>query len=154
MKGRTNITIDLEKQALFNALQPIHGKNLSEFIDEALDSLIGEIAPDAIIELQIQETEIKLAALKEGLIEARLIAKQRQSRKKADTSKVQVKEELDTRLESFREEKFNSNKKSLAIQYKKHNIDWKRVAEIFEFSSQVDVKEYIVSRLKEEKLIQ
>jgi len=152
-KDHVNLTIDPEKRALFDSLQPIHGKTLSDILDEALDSVIGDVSPDVLLEMSIKETELKLAEMKENLIEARYLAKKQQARKNVEIAKEAVMSDLDSRLEDLRNSKYEETKTNLAFMYKKRTIDWKVIMSVFEFSSQADAKDFVTRRLLQDHLI-
>lgn len=153
MKIRTNLMIDAEKKAIFEALQPIHGKTMSDILDDALDSVIGDVAPDALLELQIQDYEIKLATLKQGLVEAKYFMSQRNGRAKKEQAKSQIKEDLDSRLASIRNDLYEEHKKSLAFMVKRKTIDWKHNTNLFQFSNTSETQEYIKTKLISDGLL-
>jgi len=152
-RERVDITVDREKRAIFDALFSIHGKTLSDIMDGALDSIIGDIAPDVLLEMSIKDAEIKIAEMKENLVEARYLAKQKQARKKVEVAKESVRSDRDSRLENLRNSKYEETKKSLSYQVKKRTIDWKVIMNVFDFPNQTDAKEYITERLQQDNLI-
>lgn len=153
MKVPITLNIDAEKKAIFEALRPIHGKSFSDILDEALDSVIGEESPDTLIELQIQDAEVKLAQLKSNLVEAKFITAQRKAHKSVSSSKTKIKEDLEAKLETLRESKYIDNKISLATQVKRRSIDWKVIMNVFEFQSQSEAKVYVLDKLKADGMI-
>lgn len=152
-KERANLTVDPEKRAIFENLYPIHGKTLSDVLDEGLDAIIGDIAPDQYLEMQIKETEIKLAEMKSNLVEAKFLAKQRKIRKEVEAERNKISNDLDSRLEDLRITKYEKNKQSIAYQIKKKTIDWKVVMNVFEFDNRLETKDFITRKLTAEGLI-
>lgn len=152
-KERANLTVDPEKRAIFDLRYPIHGKTLSDLLDEALDRELRDIAPDLYLEMQIKEMELKLAELKSNHVEAKFLAKQRQARKDAETTQDKITEDLDSCLENMRNTKYEENKKSMAYQIKKKTIDWKVIMNVFGFKNQLETKDFIFARLTDEGLI-
>ncbi len=152
-KERANLTVDPEKRAIFDLRYPIHGKTLSDLLDEALDRELGDIAPDLYLEMQIKEMELKLAELKSNHVEAKFLAKQRQARKDAETTQEQIDDDLDSRLEDLRNTKYEENKKSLSYQIKRKTVDWKVIMNVFGFKNQIEAKVFVTEKLKGEGLL-
>lgn len=152
-KERANLTVDPEKRAIFDLYYPIHEKTLSDILDEALDRVIGDIAPDQYLEMQIKETEIKLAEMKSNHVEAKFITKQIRARKEAEAEQNNISNDLDSRLEDLRITKYEKNKQSIAYQIKKKTIDWKVVMNVFEFNNRLEAKDFITRKLTAEGLI-
>jgi hypothetical protein len=139
-KERVNLTIDPDLKAAFDATVAIHGKNLSNLLEEAIKGLLGEDAPDVLLEFQIAEKERELANMKEGLIEARYLAKKKQAAKKVEKAKVEVNNELEERLESYRISKYRETKGSIVTMWNNNSMNWERIVDIYEFKNKAEAK--------------
>lgn len=139
-KERVNLTIDPDLKAAFDATVKIHGKNLSGLLEEAIKDLLGDEAPDILLEFQIAEKERELAALNEGLIEARYLAKKKQAAKKVEKAKAEVKDDLEERLEAYRVSKYKETKKSIVTLWHNNSMNWERIVDIYEFKNKAEAK--------------
>lgn len=139
-KERVNLTIDPDLKAAFDATVKIHGKNLSGLLEEAIKDLLGDEAPDILLEFQIAEKERELAALNEGLIEARYLAKKKQAAKKVEKAKAEVKDDLEERLEAYRVSKYKETKKSIVTLWHNNSMNWERIVDIYEFKNKTEAK--------------
>lgn len=75
-KERVNISIDQNLKAAFDLTFPIHGKLISNFIEESTLNLLGDQAPDILLEIQIIEQEKRLKDMKMKLKEISCFEKQ------------------------------------------------------------------------------
>jgi hypothetical protein len=153
-KERVNLTIDPILRAAFDSTHSIHGKTLSELLENAIENLLGDEAPDILLEIQIEQQERKLAEMKEGLIEAKYLAAKKQAERKVQKAKSEVRDELAEKLETFREKKYQQGKTSIAFQINKRTIDWNVIKDLFKFRDRLEAQDWIESKLEEEGLIE
>lgn len=153
MKVPITISINAEKKGLFESLKSVHGKTFTDLMDEALDNLLMDIAPDTTLELQIQEKELELAELRQKHAEAKYLVAQQTTRKQFETAKAEIQDDKIRILESMRISKYEEAKKSLAYQVKKRTIDWKVISNVFEFPTRAEAKNFVITKLTQDKLI-
>lgn len=149
-KERVNLTIDPDLKAAFDATVKIHGKNLSGLLEEAIKDLLGDEAPDILLEFQIAEKERELAALNEGLIEARYLAKKKQAAKKVEKAKSEAVDDLAERLEAYRVSKFRETKKSIVTMWNNNSMNWERIVDLYEFKNKAEAKVWFREMLIED----
>jgi len=139
-KERVNLTVDPDLKAAFDATVTIHRMNLSNLLEDAIKNLLGEEAPDILIEFQIAEKERELVGLKEGLIEAKYIAKKKQAAKKVENAKAELRDDLGERLEAYRISKYNETKKSIITMWNNNSMNWERIVDLYEFKNKAEAK--------------
>ncbi len=109
---------------------------------------IEEIDPIKACKLRIERYKLLLAEE-----EAKLEELENLERMTKLESKKQKKKTVDPKVEAIRLSKFNKLKPNLAKQVRNGDTDWKRVAEAFIFDSATEAREWIISHLQEECLI-
>ena len=139
-KERVNLTIDPDLKKAFDTTISIHGKNLSGLLEEAIKDLLGEEAPDVLLEFQIAEKERELLELNAGLAEARYLAKKKQAAKKVEKAKSEAVDDLAKRLEAYRVSKFRETKKSIVTMSNNNSMNWERIVDLYEFKNKAEAK--------------
>lgn len=152
-KADLHITINPVLIEYFEVLRPIHGREYSEFVEEKIFALISEIAPEKILELQLEAAEKKVTDIKQAMVEAKLLKSIDLEIQKAKNEQDQINDDLDSRLETMRNTKYEENKKSMAYQIKKRTIDWKVIMNVFGFKTQLETKDFVTEKLSGEGLI-
>ena len=145
------LSVHIEKKELFEATKSIHGKTLTDYLDQCLDALFLEIAPDKALEIQIQNTKVELVEMENNFSKVSLLMEQ--VRKTQKKPKKQEEKVTDSGLEKIRLEKFNNNKKSIYKQVTTGYADWKKFADIYLFDTANEAREWIMAKLQEEKLL-
>ena len=135
------------KKAYESTFEP--GKVIyKDMIEEGMLKRIEEINPIEACKLRIdrykrllEEEESKLDDLKD-------------LEKTLKRSKKQNKKMVDPRLEKIRIEKLTPIKDNLTYQVNKGNADWKKVSEALLFDSANEAREWVITKLQEECLIE
>ena len=148
-KAHLNATIDPNLAMLFKALQPVHRKTFSGLLEESIISLLKEIAPDKLLELEIQKTEERLAELNSSLPTVKFAYSNLRECLKENANGAKEEKEEKAKLEKYRDEKYIDCIEMLKYQAKRPNLfDWKNLQEIFMFKNRLETQEYITGKLK------
>jgi len=145
-KAHLNLSINPNLAEIFEELTPVHGKTFSGFLEEKILELLGDIAPDILMEREIRSTETKLAELKENLPSVKFAYNQYRKTKQADNSKGDGLK--DSRLEEQREVLFNRYFETLRYQAENNRgHDWVKLQTDFGFKSKSETQKYIYEKL-------
>ncbi len=148
------ITVDPVKMSLFENTKNVHGLNISDFVDKALEDFLSQSAPDEMQKLHIQTLKTQLLEAEQSLPEIEFMMKmKRQQQNDAKNEQDKLDNELDSRLEDLRNTKYNESKKSLVYQIKRKTIDWKVIMNVFGFKNQIEAKVFVTEKLKDEGLL-
>lgn len=151
-KPHLNLSIDPNLLMLFEALKPIHGREYSEFMEEKLTSLLLEIAPDKLMELEIEKTKERLAELEGNLPSVKFAYNNIRALKKEEKGK-KVDNEAE-QLEQTRDRMYQKHLPNLKFQIKNNKpFDWSKLQEDLRFKNKFDVMDYVEGRLREEGLM-
>lgn len=145
-KPHLNLSIDQDLLTLFEALKPIHGREYSEFLEEKIKSLILEVAPDKIMELEIKKTEERLAELTHNLNIVRPVYENlRKSQTEVKAKDNGVKDEL----EQYRDDMYIKYLEEFKRCIKNPKwFQWDTLQGIFRFKTKFETEDYILGRLK------
>lgn len=148
-KADLHVTINPLLVEYFEVLRPIHGREYSEFVEEKIFTLISEIAPEKMLEMQLQAAEKKVTDIKQAIIGAKLLKSIDLDIKKAEEEHFKLKDDEKTRLEQYREDKYQSNLESLK-RYAKNpkTFQWDTLQTLFRFKNRFETEDYILGRLK------
>lgn len=119
-----------------------------EMIEEGMLRRIEEFNPKQACKLRIERFKQLLAEE-----EAKLLDIEEFERMEKINRKKSVKKVVNPNIEKTRLEKYEPIKHNIATQVMKGNIDWKRVSDAFFFDSVNEAKEWTISKLQEECLI-
>jgi len=139
-KAHLNLSINPYLAEVFESLEPVHGKSFSGFLEEKITELLKDIAPDKILELEIEMMESKLSEMKENLPALRYASKMIKESKK--------RENIDTSADDKREILFVKYLPALEYQVKNRRChDWAKLQDEFGFKTRIETEEYINSKL-------
>lgn len=148
-KAHLNLSINPDYARLFANLEPIHGMTLSGFLEEKLKELFQEKAPDKLMELEIQETELRLAELKNSLPIIKFTCENlRELHKNAQEQRGQETTQNNDWLE-----KYNQSKDTMANQVNRKYAEWKKIADNWGFKSAKEAEEKVTEQLKKDNLL-
>ncbi len=146
MKVPINLNVDHEKKVLFESLKNIHGKTFSDILNEGLDKCLSEIAPSKLLEEEILQTRLKLVELEKNLITVKMIEEQRRLQQKATTQADDADEGY---LESMRNQRFEEGKDSLVVMWKRLDMNWPRIVDLYQFKNTTEAKEWFQKKMAE-----
>jgi myo-inositol-1-phosphate synthase len=146
MKVHIHLNVDHEKKILFESLKIIHGKTFSDILEEGLNACLSEIAPSKLIEEEIAQTKMKLMELEQNLMTVRMIEKQQKIEQKATEQKEDI---VEGYLETMRVERFEEFKDSTIKLWKKGDMNWPRIVDLYQFKSTSEAKEWFARKMAE-----
>lgn len=152
-KAHLNLSINQDVLDLFDLLESIHKREYSEFVEEKLLELIEQYAPDIVLDLKIKAKREELAELEGNYHSIKSVYSNLRKFKEEENKKQNKKSIVSPNLEKTRLDKIAPIKPYLATQVKKGNADWKKISEVLLFDSQNEAREWVISQLKEECLI-
>lgn len=147
------ITVDPVKISLFENTKNVHGQNISDFVDKALEDYLRQLAPDEMQKIHIQTLETQLLEARQSLPEIEFMMKMKRQQQKVEATQEKTNDDLDSHVENMRNTKYEENKKSMALQIKRKTIDWKVIMNVFGFKNQLETKDFVMTRLTDECLI-
>ncbi len=151
-KSRLNLTVNPNLIEIFASLEPIHKMTFSGFLEEKLMEYIQEIAPDKLMELEIQAIREKLSKL-ESELPAVKFHYGNLRKLKTESKAAKVNTEIEN-IESVREAAYQRHLTNIKYQIKtKKPFDWSRLQMDFRFKDRFECMNYIEGRLKAEGLM-
>lgn len=118
-----------------------------DLIEEGMLKRIEEINPIKACQLRIERYKRLLDEEEAKLANLQLLDKM----SKLDPKKK--KRTIDPKIETMRLTKFNQLKPNLASQVRRGNADWGKIAEVFVFDSTSEARDWTITKLQEECLI-
>ncbi|TGC07411.1 hypothetical protein [Methanolobus halotolerans] len=144
MKVHIHLNVDHEKKMLFESLKEVHGKTFTDILEEGLDACLSEIVPSKLMEEEIAQTRSRLMELEQNLVKIRMIEQQRKLQNKAAKKEDSIAEDY---LEIMRNQRFEESRDSLFIQWKRLDMNWPRIVDLFQFKNATEAKAWFAKKM-------
>jgi hypothetical protein len=145
MKVPITLTIEHEKKVLFESLKDVHKKTFSDILNDGLNACLSEISPVALVQEEILQAKLQLAELEQKLLKAQIFEEHRKLQQKATK---QEGSDVDY-LESMRNQRFEEGKDSLVVMWKRLDMNWSRIVDLYQFKNTTEAKEWFARKMAE-----
>ena len=146
MRIPITVKVDSDRKILYESMKTIHGKTFTDALEDGIDNILKDTTPAAVIELEITRIEQNLIKLRQDLIKAKSV----QLATDIAQSKLIT---IDKHTEQMRVDKLVENQRSLVVQWKKSNINWKGFMNAYHFDNTAEAKKWLQTKLVEYDLI-
>jgi hypothetical protein len=148
-KSHLNLSINPKLADLFENLQPLTGKTMSGFLEEKIIELAHELAPDMLMEIEIEATQKRLEELKTNYPAVKF--QYENMREELKEEKVKKGDKEAENIEKLRDVAWESHLSSLIYQTKnKKQKNWTKLMEDMRFKNKFECMDYVEKRLVSE----
>ncbi|MDD5474369.1 MAG: hypothetical protein PHU34_09520 [Candidatus Methanoperedens sp.] len=134
--------VDIDTQKLFKAAEPLHGKTIADALEIGILTLLKDIDPVAVIELEISRKAEDL----EGLRKLRAEMKVSDSQQKRLKQYTQSAEQTEKARLVF----WNKEKELLKRDLRRGNVNWTRILWDYKFESRKEAINWFRYRIETE----